>query len=206
VLLRLRLWWCPKLNIVHLLLASGTAHLRRRTRLRLVFTRGTRFLYERILLGRVVPTFRHLTDRARIATSLVTRLIVVLILPSRTLRETSVGARVHYTTIEEIPTGEVVTTGKFLVNDHPIVVLFDLGVSHSFASSSFASKHNLNVITIAKGGYCISAAGNNISTNQVVNNVRVEIGDREFLVDLVVLPGPGIDVILRMKWMSGLGC
>jgi hypothetical protein len=71
----------------------------------------------------------------------------------------------------------VVTAGKFLINDHPIVVLFDLGASHSFTSSTFSSKHNLNVITIAKGGYCISATRNNISTNQVVNNVRVEIGD-----------------------------
>jgi hypothetical protein len=44
-------------------------------------------------------------------------------------------------------------------------------------SSTFASEHKLNVITIAKGGYCSSAAGNNISTNQEVNNVRIEIGD-----------------------------
>jgi predicted RNA methylase len=65
-------------------------------------------------------------------------------------------------------------------------VLFDSGASHSFVSSIFASKHNLKVITIAKGGYCISEAGNNISTNQVVNDVRIEIGDREFVVDIVV--------------------
>jgi hypothetical protein len=86
--------------------------------------------------------------------------------------------RVHYTTIEEIPVGEVVTTGKFLVNDHPAVVLFDSGASHSFVSSTFASEHKLNVITIAKGGYCIIAAGNSIMTNQVVKDVKVEIGDR----------------------------
>ena len=72
-------------------------------------------------------------------------------------------------------------------------------------SSTFASKHMMNVITIVKGGYCISAAGNNIMTNQVVKDVKIEIGDREFLTDLVVLPGVGIDVILGMKWMSGNG-
>jgi hypothetical protein len=99
----------------------------------------------------------------------------------------------------------VVTAAKFLVNDHPAIVLFDSGASHSFVSSTFATKRNLNVITIAKGGYCISVAGNSISTNQVVNNVRIKIGDREFLVDLVVLLGLGIDVILGMKWMSGNG-
>jgi len=41
---------------------------------------------------------------------------------------------VHYTTIEETPAGEVVTVGTFLVNQHPTVVLFDSGVSHSFMS------------------------------------------------------------------------
>ena len=51
----------------------------------------------------------------------------------------------------------------------------------------------------------ISAAGNNIMTNQVVKDVKLEIGDREFLTDLVVLPGVGIDIILGMKWMSGNG-
>jgi hypothetical protein len=107
--------------------------------------------------------------------------------------------------VEEIPAGEVVTAGKFLVNDHPAVVLFDSGASHSFVSSIFASEHKLNVITIVKGGYCISAAGNNIMTNQVVKDVKIEIGDREFLADLVVISGVGIDVILGMKWMSGNG-
>jgi hypothetical protein len=84
-------------------------------------------------------------------------------------------------------------------------VLFDSGASHSFMSSTFVSEHKLNVITIAKGGYCISAAGNQILTNQVVNNVRIEIGNRTFLSDLVVLPDVGIDVILGIKWMSGNG-
>jgi hypothetical protein len=98
----------------------------------------------------------------------------------------------------------VVTTGKFLVNDHHAVVLFDSDASHSFVSSTFASEHKMNVITIAKGGYCISAA-RNIMTNQVVKDVKIEIGDREFLADLVVLLGMGIDVILGMKWMSGNG-
>jgi hypothetical protein len=107
--------------------------------------------------------------------------------------------------VEEIPVGKVVTAGKFLVNDHHAVVLFDSGASHSFVSSTFASEHKLNVITIVKGGYCISAVGNNIMTNQVVKDVKIEIGDREFFADLVVLPGVGIDVILGMRWMSGNG-
>ena len=84
-------------------------------------------------------------------------------------------------------------------------MLFDSGASHSFVSSEFISKHNIKTITLDKGSYCISATGNDISTNQVVLGATLEIGGRQFLADLVVLPGVGIDVILGMKWMSGNG-
>ena len=83
----------------------------------------------------------------------------------------------YYTTLEEIPSGEVVTVGMFLMNQHPIVVLFDSGVSHSFMSQIFASKHDQRVVTVDKGGYCISVARNNISTNQIVRDVRISISN-----------------------------
>jgi len=37
----------------------------------------------------------------------------------------------------------------------------------------------------------------------VVLEATLEIGDHQFLADLVVLPGVGIDVTLGIKWMSG---
>ena len=111
----------------------------------------------------------------------------------------------YYTTLEEIPSGEVVTVGMFLMNQHPAVVLFDSRASHSFMSQIFASKHDQRVVTVNKGGYCISAARNNISTNQIVRDVRISISNREYTSDLVVLLGFGIDVILGMKWMSDHG-
>ena len=113
--------------------------------------------------------------------------------------------RVHYTIVEAIPAGEVVTAGKFLVNQCDAHVLFDSGASHSFVNLDFVSKHNLMAVTLDKGSYCISAARNNICTNQVVFRATLEIGDSQFLADLIVLPGVGIDVILGMKWMSGNG-
>ena len=111
----------------------------------------------------------------------------------------------QYTTVEEIPTDEVVTVGTFLVNQHPIVVLFDSGASYSFMSQTFVSKHNQRIVTIDKGGYCKSAAKNEISSNQIVRDVCISISNREYTADLIVLPGLAIDVILGMKWMSGHG-
>jgi hypothetical protein len=107
--------------------------------------------------------------------------------------------------VESIPTGEIIIAGAFLVNQHPTIVLFDSGASHSFISSTFAAKHGMKVATLGNGGYNISAARNNISTNQLVLGAKIEIEGRLFDLDLVVLPGLGLDVILGMKWMSGNG-
>ena len=46
----------------------------------------------------------------------------------------------NYTNIVDIPSGKVVTAGKFWVDQNPAFILFDLGASHSFMSPAFASK------------------------------------------------------------------
>ena len=94
--------------------------------------------------------------------------------------------------MEEIPSGEVVTTGMFLVNHNPIVVLFDSGASHSFMSPTFASKYDQKIFVVDKGGYCISAAGKKISTNQIVKDVLIQISEREYTANLVILLGLAI--------------
>jgi hypothetical protein len=55
------------------------------------------------------------------------------------------------------------------------VVLFDSGASHSFISPQFASEFAHKLHTVEGGGYCISAASENISTNKVVGNLELEI-------------------------------
>jgi hypothetical protein len=107
--------------------------------------------------------------------------------------------------MEEIPSGEVITAGMFLVNQHPAIILFDSRASHSFMSQTFASKNDQKIKVVDKGGYCISSAGDSISTNQIVRDVLISIKDREYTTDLVVLQGLGIDVILGINWMSDHG-
>jgi len=107
--------------------------------------------------------------------------------------------------MEEIPSSEVVPAGIFLVNHHPTAVLFDSGASHSFMSPTFASKYDQKIVVVDKGGYCISVAGSNISTNQIVRDVCIQISEREYTTNLVILLRLGIDVILGMNWMKNHG-
>jgi predicted aspartyl protease len=125
--------------------------------------------------------------------------------PKKNANQGGHQGHVHYNSIEEIPSSEVVTAGKFLVDQHSAVVLFDLGASHSFISPMFASKFAHKLHTVEDGGYCIRAASGNISTSQVVKDVEFEIEGQKYLLTLVVLPGLGIDVILGMNWMSRNG-
>ena len=74
----------------------------------------------------------------------------------------------NYTNIADIPSGEVVTADKFLVDQHPTVVLFDSGASHSFMSPAFASKFKQKTYTIEGEGYCIRTANGDIPTKLVV--------------------------------------
>jgi hypothetical protein len=99
--------------------------------------------------------------------------------------------------VEEIPAGEVVTAGKFLVNDHPIVVLFDSGASHSFVSSTFASEHKLDQVFLADlvvlpgvgidvilGMKWMSGNGVLIDTSTRVVMLRDPVDKKGFLVQL----------------------
>ena len=72
-------------------------------------------------------------------------------------------------------------------------------------SQTFASNHDQKIIEVDKGGYSISSARATISTNKMVRDVLISIQEREYTMDLIVLPGLAIDVILGMKWMSDHG-
>ena len=111
----------------------------------------------------------------------------------------------HYTAVEEVPTGEVVTAGMFLINKHPAVFLFDSGASHSFMSQAFASRHDQEIIEVSKGGYNISSVGGTVTTKKIVKNVLISIQGREYTTDLIILPGLSISVILGMNWMKDHG-
>jgi len=81
--------------------------------------------------------------------------------------QTTYPARVHHTSIEEIPEGEPITAGMFPINQHLAVVLFDSRSSHSFMSQAFAQKHD-QAVTDLGYGYLISSGGADVLMNKVV--------------------------------------
>jgi hypothetical protein len=60
--------------------------------------------------------------------------------------------------MEEIPTGEEVLAGMFVLNEHTIIILFDSRASHDFISPTCAERARLTLV--ASGApYVISTPG-----------------------------------------------
>jgi hypothetical protein len=60
----------------------------------------------------------------------------------------------NYTTMEAIPTVEEVLAGTFILNEHPIIILFDSGASHDFISSACAERARLTLVA-SWGAICV---------------------------------------------------
>jgi hypothetical protein len=107
---------------------------------------------------------------------------------------------VNCTTVEDVPEGERILAATFSLNEHPIVILFDLGASHDFISKACTQKCQL-VIEHMSTPYMILTPRGNITTKQLVINAPLNLGGMVYRTHLIVLDGQGIDVILGMSWM-----
>ncbi|MGZ7911608.1 aspartyl protease family protein, partial [Haemophilus sp. SZY H56] len=90
--------------------------------------------------------------------------------------------------------------GRFPVANHPAVVLFDSGASHSFISRTFVIKHKLPMGELTES-FCILSPGGRINTKEVVRSIPVMLGEHVFPTTMIVLRNQEIDVILGMNWM-----
>ena len=92
-------------------------------------------------------------------------------------------------------------TGTFLILNQTVVVLFDLGASHSFIGSKTRKRCELSV-GHTKGSYVISTPGRKIASDQIVTLVPIQLGQTLFKENLIILELEGIDIILGMDWMT----
>ncbi|WVZ95395.1 hypothetical protein U9M48_041164, partial [Paspalum notatum var. saurae] len=109
--------------------------------------------------------------------------------------------RVHYIHLEQIPAGVPVLAGTFMINGRSTVVLFDSGATHTFISKAYAQKHDIKMHKLREN-YHITAPGSPIDTSLGVRHLKLEIGAETFIINPVVLPHQGIDIILGMNWMT----
>jgi hypothetical protein len=91
--------------------------------------------------------------------------------------------------------------GTFLVANHPVVILFDSGASHTFISKKFMEKHCIPY-TESREGFKIHSPGGQIFTKEVAYQVPVTLVERDFPTNMIVVKGQDIDVILGMNWLS----
>jgi hypothetical protein len=91
--------------------------------------------------------------------------------------------------------------GMFLMANHPAVILFDSGTSHTFISKKFVEKHCIPY-NESREGFIIHSPGGQIFTKEVAYHVPVTLAERDFPTNMIVLKGQDIDVILGMNWLA----
>jgi hypothetical protein len=116
-------------------------------------------------------------------------------------QQTYSRARVNHIHAQDAQTASGVVLGEFLVNSVLATVLFDSGASHSFISSSFTEKHKIPIVLL-KLPLITQTLGSDIKYHLGCLNVRIILSGVVFLADLVVLKSKGINVILRMDWLT----
>jgi hypothetical protein len=99
--------------------------------------------------------------------------------------QTQYQARVHHTTIDDIPEGEPMIADMFSINNHPVVILFDSGSSHSFMSQAFAIKYEQKIVEL-ECAYWISSARVDLLTNQIIRGITLGIANRQYKLNLIV--------------------
>jgi hypothetical protein len=109
--------------------------------------------------------------------------------------------RIYYTQVATTPKGESVMMGTFLMANHPAVIVFDSGGSHTFISKKFVEKYCIPCIE-SREGFIIHSPGGQIFTKEVAFHVPVTLAEQDFPTNMIVLKGQDIDVILGMNWLA----
>jgi hypothetical protein len=109
--------------------------------------------------------------------------------------------RIYYTQVAMTPEGEPVMMGTFLMANHPAVILFYSGASHTFISKKFVEKHCIPCIE-SREGFVIQLPRGQIFTKEMAFRVPVTLAEQNFPTNMIVLKGQDIDVILGMNWLA----
>ncbi|KAJ0547017.1 putative transcription factor interactor and regulator CCHC(Zn) family [Helianthus annuus] len=96
-----------------------------------------------------------------------------------------------------------VVTGTFPVNQRYASVLFDTGVDYSFVSLEFKNMLGLAASKLDIPYSIELANGKLVEANEVIRGCVIELGEREFALDLLPVQLGSFDVVVGMDWLSG---
>jgi hypothetical protein len=103
--------------------------------------------------------------------------------------------------VEEAQEAPDVVIGMFPINDTSAVVLFNSRALHSFIYAAYVGKHNLP-LALLMCQMIVSSLGGDMPARQLCPKMNLKIKGVDFVANLIVLESKGIDVILRMDWLS----
>jgi len=105
------------------------------------------------------------------------------------------------TTTEATQSGNLVQDTCLLFGNS-VVVLYDLGVTHSFVSNECVRRLRLVMRELWCELIIATPASGKVSTSFVCVGCPMEVAGHRFKVNLICLPMEGLDVILGMDWLS----
>jgi hypothetical protein len=108
---------------------------------------------------------------------------------------------VNHMTSDEAQEAQDVVLGMFLASSHPATVVFISRASHSFITSNFVAKHNLSIAN-KKHIMLVSSPGGEMRIKHICPAISISIRGVDFPSNLILLDSKGIDIILRMDWLS----
>ena len=105
-------------------------------------------------------------------------------------------------TMEEAKETDDVVAGTILVDSQLAHALFDSGASYSFVSHTFSKKLDGPLATL-RNPYMIEIAdGSVIPVNKLYPNCDVEVDERHFPIDFLVIGVKGFDTVVGMDWLK----
>ncbi|GKE72675.1 putative reverse transcriptase domain-containing protein, partial [Tanacetum coccineum] len=99
------------------------------------------------------------------------------------------------------PQGPNMVTGTFLLNNRYAFVLFDSGSDRSFVDTRFSSMLDIDPVKIDTSYEVELADGRIVSMNTVLKGCALNLVNRLFEIDLMLIKLGMFDVIIGMDWL-----
>ncbi|XP_071704698.1 uncharacterized protein [Rutidosis leptorrhynchoides] len=110
--------------------------------------------------------------------------------------------RAFVITVEEARHDPALVTGMFLLNNCYASVLFDTGAFRSFVSKKFSSLFNMPSTTLDVKYSIDLANGKLMRVDKILEDCTINLADKVFKVNLMMIELGSFDVVIGMNWLS----